>query len=41
MPHPEDHVLGTQHPQWTRLGAKKDGDGLPVFRNAVKWAKSI
>jgi phosphoribosylformylglycinamidine synthase len=41
MPHPEDHVLGTQHPQWTRLGAKKDGDGLPVFQNAVKWAKSI
>ena len=41
MPHPEDHILGTQHPQWTRLGAKKDGDGLPVFRNAVKWAKSI
>ena len=41
MPHPEDHNLGTQHPRWTRLGAKNDGDGLPVFRNAVKWAKSI
>ena len=41
MPHPEDHVLGTQHPQWTRLGAKKDGDGFPIFQNAVKFAKSI
>jgi len=41
MPHPEDHILGTQHPQWTRLGAKKYGDGLPVFQNAVKWAENI
>ena len=41
MPHPEDHVLGTQHPQWTRLGLKKQGDCFPIFQNAVKWAKSI
>jgi phosphoribosylformylglycinamidine synthase len=41
MPHPERHVLGTQHPRWTRLGAKKYGDGFPVFKNAVRYAGSI
>lgn len=41
MPHPERHIRGTQHPQWTRLGAKKYGDGFRIFRNAVKWAKSL
>ncbi len=41
MPHPENHVVGTQHPRWTRLGIKQYGDGFPVFQNAVKWAKSI
>ncbi|MFC1967220.1 phosphoribosylformylglycinamidine synthase I [Chloroflexota bacterium] len=41
MPHPERHIRGTQHPQWTRLGAKEHGDGLPVFLNAVKWAKGL
>ena len=41
MPHPERHIRGTQHPQWTRLGAKEYGDGFQVFLNAVKWAKSL
>ncbi len=41
MPHPEDHILVTQHPQWTRLGLKKQGDCFPIFQNAVKFAKSI
>ncbi|MDD5590805.1 MAG: phosphoribosylformylglycinamidine synthase subunit PurQ [Dehalococcoidales bacterium] len=41
MPHPERHIRGTQHPRWTREGVGKDGDGLPVFLNAVKWAKGI
>ena len=41
MPHPERHLRGTQHPQWTRLGSKKYGDGFQVFRNAVKWARSL
>ncbi len=40
MPHPERHVRGTQHPQWTRHGAIKYGDGFQIFLNAVKWAKS-
>jgi phosphoribosylformylglycinamidine synthase len=37
MPHPERHVLPTQHPRWTREGLKKEGDGLRLFRNAVKY----
>lgn len=37
MPHPERHVLPTQHPQWTRLGLKAEGDGLKLFRNAVEF----
>jgi len=41
MPHPERHIRGTQHPQWTRLGAREYGDGFQVFRNAVEWAKSL
>ncbi len=41
MPHPERHIRGTQHPQWTRHGAKKYGDGFQIFLNAVKWAESL
>ncbi len=41
MPHPERHVRGTQHPQWTRLGAREYGDGFLIFRNAVEWAKTL
>jgi len=41
MPHPERHIRGTQHPQWTRLGAKKYGDGFQIFLNAVNWAKNL
>jgi phosphoribosylformylglycinamidine synthase len=41
MPHGEDHILVTQHPQWTRLGLTKDGNCFPMFRNAVKFAESI
>jgi phosphoribosylformylglycinamidine synthase len=35
MPHPERHVVPTQHPRWTRLGLAPEGDGLRLFRNAV------
>jgi phosphoribosylformylglycinamidine synthase I len=35
MPHPERYVQGTHHPRWTRDGAKAEGDGLAIFRNAV------
>ena len=41
MPHPERHIRGTQHPQWTRHGAKKYGDGFQIFVNAVNWAKNL
>jgi len=37
MPHPERFLFATQHPQWTRLGLKGDGQGLQLFRNAVRY----
>ena len=37
MPHPERHMLPTQHPQWTRHGLASEGDGLRLFRNAVEF----
>ena len=37
MPHPERHIFPTQHPQWTRLGLKAEGEGMQVFRNAVEF----
>jgi phosphoribosylformylglycinamidine synthase subunit PurQ / glutaminase len=37
MPHPERHVLPTQHPQWTRRGLASEGEGLALFRNAVQY----
>jgi len=39
MPHPERHIRGTQHPQWTRMGVKQYGDGLQIFQNAVRWVQ--
>ncbi|MDP2917610.1 MAG: phosphoribosylformylglycinamidine synthase I [Dehalococcoidia bacterium] len=39
MPHPERHIRGTQHPQWTRRGARAHGDGFKIFQNAVKWVR--
>ncbi|GHT17963.1 phosphoribosylformylglycinamidine synthase [Planctomycetales bacterium] len=40
MPHPERHLDLIQHPHWTRLPKNhpKEGDGLSLFRNAVKFA---
>jgi phosphoribosylformylglycinamidine synthase len=37
MPHPERHVMPTQHPRWTRDGLAAEGDGLRLFRNAVEY----
>lgn len=37
MPHPERHVLPTQHPSWTRRGLAAEGEGLRLFRNAVAF----
>ena len=36
MPHPERFVDPFHHPRWTRTGPKSEGDGLRIFRNAVK-----
>jgi phosphoribosylformylglycinamidine synthase I len=36
MPHPERHVDPLHHPRWTRRGLDREGDGLRIFRNAVK-----
>ncbi|MEO7909842.1 MAG: phosphoribosylformylglycinamidine synthase I [Roseiflexaceae bacterium] len=41
MPHPEDAILPHQHPRWTREPARTEGDGLALFRNAVRYAGSI
>ncbi len=37
MPHPERHFDPTNHPRWTREGLKTEGDGIAIFRNAVKY----
>ena len=39
MPHPERFTRMTQHPHWTRLGRRGDGDGIMIFRNAVKYVR--
>ncbi len=41
MPHPERHIRGTQHPRWTREGAREHGDGFQIFLNAVRWAEGV
>jgi len=41
MPHPEDAILPHQHPRWTREPWRAEGDGLALFRNAVRYASSI
>lgn len=39
MPHPERHMLDTQHPRWTREGLKGTGDGMQIFKNGVEYAR--
>ena len=39
MPHPEAHVLPTQHPHWQREGQKSEGDGLRIFKNVIQAVK--
>lgn len=41
MPHPERYIHGSQHPQWTRQGIRKYGDGFQIFVNAVKCAQQL
>ena len=37
MPHPERFLFATQHPHWTRLNLRGDGEGLKLFRNGVEY----
>jgi len=39
MPHPERHTLPFHHPRWTREGLKEEGDGLRIFRRAVRFVE--
>ena len=39
MPHPERHFHPTNHPQWTRIGLAEQGEGVPIFTNAVRYFK--
>ncbi|HNX47942.1 MAG TPA: phosphoribosylformylglycinamidine synthase subunit PurQ [Methanomassiliicoccales archaeon] len=39
MPHPERVLKRETHPDWTRAKRKEDGDGLSIFRSAVKSVK--
>ncbi|NTU83777.1 MAG: phosphoribosylformylglycinamidine synthase I [Chloroflexales bacterium] len=41
MPHPENAVLPQQHPRWTREPWRDEGDGLLIFRNAVRYAAAL
>lgn len=41
MPHPERHILRTQHPRWTRMQKKYSPSGLQIFRNGVYAASRI
>jgi phosphoribosylformylglycinamidine (FGAM) synthase-like amidotransferase family enzyme len=39
MPHPERHLDLFQHPRWSSIKNKKEGDGLSIFRNGVDYAR--
>lgn len=39
MPHPERHIVVSQHPRWQAKGRGKEGDGALIFRNGVEYAK--
>ena len=38
MPHPERNVLPWNHPQWTRMAERDEGEGLGFFRRMVEVA---
>jgi phosphoribosylformylglycinamidine synthase subunit PurQ / glutaminase len=39
MPHPENHIVPTQHPRWT--SGKTSGSGLALFENGVRFASQM
>ncbi len=40
MPHPERFLTKWNHPRWTREDLPDEGDGLAIFKNAVKYAQA-
>lgn len=40
MPHPEAFLHRTNHPRWTREDLPEEGQGLAIFKNAVKFIRS-
>ena len=40
MPHPERNLAPWNHPNWTRLGTRQEGEGLPFFRRMVSVAQA-
>lgn len=40
MPHPERFLSPEQHPRWTREKLRAEGDGLSIFRAAVRALRS-
>lgn len=41
MPHPDRAFLPQLHPDWLRDRRRTAGDGLPIFRNMVKYARGL
>jgi len=41
MPHPERNLFPWHHPQWTRLGERAEGEGLPFYRRLVEAARAL
>lgn len=39
MPHPEGYLFPTSHPRWTREKIPREGMGVAVFRNAIRYIK--
>lgn len=37
MPHPERFLWRYNHPRWTREKLPEEGDGLAIFKNAVRY----
>ena len=38
MPHPERNLTPWNHPQWTRMGERTEGEGLGFYRRMVEVA---
>ncbi|MCC6407694.1 MAG: phosphoribosylformylglycinamidine synthase I [Planctomycetes bacterium] len=41
MPHPERNLTPWNHPRWTRLGPRAEGEGLRFYRRMVETASAL